>query len=242
MQTKGKCKYCGKLYAKGYMLRHLKSCKERLAAIEKTERKGKKCGYYTLAIYGKYDKQYWLIIEVSENATLEELDQFLRDIWLECCGHLSSFHIDGTLYDVCPDDDPIWGTPTRSMNYRLMDLIEKGMTFEHEYDFGSTTTLTLDVNDYREGKRKPEYLTILSRNVPMEYMCHVCGKKKAEYICPACIYEEASMFCEECAEKHGYKYNHEDVIVPICNSPRIGVCCYEGSEIYPEEFVPDTEL
>lgn len=38
----------------------------------------------------KYSKKYWLIIEVSENVTLKELDNFIRDIWVECCGHLSA--------------------------------------------------------------------------------------------------------------------------------------------------------
>lgn len=33
-------------------------------------------------IYGKYSKDYWLIIETSENTTLNELDQFIRDIWV----------------------------------------------------------------------------------------------------------------------------------------------------------------
>ena len=33
------------------------------------------------------------------SATLEELDHYLRTIWLECCGHLSQFTIGGMLYD-----------------------------------------------------------------------------------------------------------------------------------------------
>ena len=39
-----------------------------------------------------HDRDYWLIIECKENTLLQELDQFLRDIWLECCGHMSIFN------------------------------------------------------------------------------------------------------------------------------------------------------
>ena len=89
-QTKGFCKYCGKEYTKGGMLRHLASCQKRKARLDRETGKTK-CGYFQVEIYGRYNKDYWLIIEISENATLKDLDQFIRDIWVECCGHLSAF-------------------------------------------------------------------------------------------------------------------------------------------------------
>ena len=41
VQTKGFCKYCGKEYTKGGMLRHLQACKKRSAKLagEKGERR-----------------------------------------------------------------------------------------------------------------------------------------------------------------------------------------------------------
>src|SRR5262249_16834882 len=36
---------------------------------------------------------YWLYLAVPFKATLENLDNFLRNIWLECCSHLSQFII-----------------------------------------------------------------------------------------------------------------------------------------------------
>jgi len=33
-------------------------------------------------------------------ATLTDLDGFLRDIWLECCGHLSAFDIGTVRYEL----------------------------------------------------------------------------------------------------------------------------------------------
>lgn len=35
VQTRGFCKYCGKEYTKGGMLRHLSSCKKRILVLEK---------------------------------------------------------------------------------------------------------------------------------------------------------------------------------------------------------------
>ena len=32
-----------------------------------------------------------------------------------------------------------------------------------------------------------------------------------------------------------------DFLLPICNSPRMGVCGYEGSSVYPDQFEPDKE-
>src|SRR5438045_3051287 len=50
---------------------------------------------------------YWLHLEAGPTATLEDLDLYLRRIWLECCGHLSAFQINGVRYAAVPDDE--WG-------------------------------------------------------------------------------------------------------------------------------------
>jgi len=49
-------------------------------------------------VEGSYLPYYWMHLELPANATLEDLDSFLRDIWLECCGHLSAFRIEGKEY------------------------------------------------------------------------------------------------------------------------------------------------
>ena len=152
------------------------------------EKGSKKCGYFELSIYGKYSKQYWLLIEIRDDATLKDLDSFLRDIWVECCGHLSSFEIEGVSYDVTPDEDSFWGEPAENMNHKLKTVLETGMKFSYEYDFGSTTELMIEVCGYREGFRKREKLTLLSRNNPPEYLCDECGERKATAICTsACM-------------------------------------------------------
>ena len=39
LQTKGLCKYCGKEYTKGGMLRHLQTCKKRSAKLAEEKEK-----------------------------------------------------------------------------------------------------------------------------------------------------------------------------------------------------------
>ena len=243
-QTKGFCKYCAKEYTRGGMLRHLGTCKNRIERLNAESGKSK-CGYFQLVIYGKYDKDYWLIIEISENATLKELDQFLRDIWLECCGHLSSFDICGVQYDAYPCTDSFWAPPAKSMNYKLKDVFAVGETVGYEYDFGSTTDLVLNVHSYRVGERRRGKIVILSRNHMPEIICSQCGKNKAQWVDPESYYDENSFWCEECLEKkdmeddESEEYCETDFFVRICNSPRMGVCGYEGSDQYPEQFEPD---
>ena len=123
------------------------------------------------------------------------------------------------------------GHPVKGMNCKLKNVLEEEMTFEYEYDFGSTTALTISVFDYRVGNREKEKLTILSRNNPIEYTCGGCGKKPATAVCAEC----GELLCEDCREDHECG---KDMLMRICNSPRFGVCGYEGSTKYPDKFIP----
>lgn len=236
-RIKGKCRYCGKEYTMSYMSKHLSACgarQERLVAEKGT----RQCGYFDLAIYPKHNREYWLFIEIRETVTLKDLDSFLRDIWLECCGHLSMFEIDGIRYESMPAEPLLWGEPAKSMNCRLNTVLEKGMTIDYEYDFGSSTDLEITVLNHRRGYQKKDKLTILSRNNPHTFMCSECGKKPAAYLCMECFWDGEGFLCEECSQAHACG---EEMQLDICNSPRMGVCGYCGSDIYPDQFVPDTE-
>jgi len=227
-QSKGYCRYCQKEYTKAGMVRHIAVCKERMKEIEKSAG-AKSCGYFTLSITGKYYKDYWLIIECRENATLQDVDQFLRDIWLECCGHLSAFNIDGESYERFTDDSDFWGEPSKNMKHQLKKVLDKGMNIDYEYDFGSSTDLIITVSDYRVGPWKKDKLTLIARNKPIEYICSECGKKAARSVCTQCIYDGDGFLCEDCEDSHECG---TDMLLPICNSPRCGVCGYEGSKLY----------
>ena len=238
-KIKGKCKFCGKQYTFSYMNKHLPTCKERQSQLA-ADTGMKQCGYFELAICFAYSRDYWMFIEIKDTATLRDIDTFLRDIWLECCGHLSAFDIDGISYDIDPEESSAWGEPARSMNCKLSTVLRKGMTFGYEYDFGDTTVLTITVVNYRIKNWKKEKLTILSRNNPHEYVCEECGEKPAALLCAMCYCEGGYGFlCEDCGKTHSCG---EEMLLDVCNSPRMGVCGYCGSKRYPDQFVSDVEM
>ena len=155
--------------------KHLQTCKKRVDLCEKAEKTEK---YFELLLYGAYNKDYWLIIQIKENATLDDLDRFIRDIWVECCGHLSAFEIDGVSYEREPDDDFGWGEPAKSTNHTLKQVLTTGMIFNYEYDFGSTTEIMVKVLDHYSAQKQNEKVVILSRNNPPEFACSICGNSR----------------------------------------------------------------
>jgi len=67
---------------------------------------------------------------------------------------------------------------------------------------------------------------ILARNEPPEMICG-CGEE-AKWVCPICVLEntgEDCYFCDECTKGHECG---EEMLLPVVNSPRCGVCGYEG--------------
>ncbi|MBM3862289.1 MAG: hypothetical protein FJ395_21920 [Verrucomicrobia bacterium] len=209
-QDQGKCARCGKLFGKRAMTNHLKSCGQSAGT-----RKGKP-GWHLVVEAGPY----WLHLFAPASATLRVLDGFLRAIWLECCGHMSAFTINGVPYHGTTGD----GMGGRSMSARLDKVLRCGMEFEHEYDFGTSTDLRLKVAGERWGQGRSNTIQLLARNEPPEIPCGECGKPAAK-ICSECSYEPTGWLCPKCAKKHACG---EDMMLPVVNSPRTGVCGYVG--------------
>jgi hypothetical protein len=204
------------------MARHLKSCKARAEENDKSAIKGATKGSASrtilhLQVEGRDRPMYWMHIEIPANATLEDLDSFLRQIWLECCGHLSSFEIGGSTF-ISEKIDP----GDRSMKIALGKVIVPGMKFEHLYDFGTSTELLLKLVSVREGLAEGKAVKVLAINDPPDIKCQ-CGKQ-ATAVCCECT-DDAAWVCEECAGKHECG---EDMLLPVVNSPRVGMCGYTG--------------
>ncbi len=218
----GKCCLCGGTFEKTGMTKHLKSCLlDNSDKVFSTNSKGTgEEKYLHISIEGRYDPDYWIHVEMSASAQLRDLDEFLRLIWLECCGHLSAFTIEGTRYLVSPMED----FEERDMSAKLSEILRPGIEFFHEYDFGSTTKLMLKVVSERMIQGKSKKVRVLSRNYPPEIKCVSCGKP-ATRVCVECIYDEGGWLCEDCASSHECG---EDMLLPVVNSPRTGVCGYSG--------------
>ncbi len=169
---------------------------------------------------------------------LQALDGFLRDIWLECCGHLSAFKIEGPkrsplraladLRSMMASGSHEWSDPDEiDMSTPVGDVFQEGVKVGYEYDFGSTTALTLKLVGEREGPvKKADEVTLLARNDPPNIPCGACGKAPATIIDMENAYDESGWLCDACAEKEDLL--DSDMTLPVVNSPRTGVCGYTG--------------
>ena len=162
---------------------------------------------------------------------------------------LSVFAIGGRRYDSHPDTGSFWGRTSKNMNYRLKDVVDVGDSFLYEYDFASMTELVLSVNSSHEGEKKNNEIVILSRNNPPKLMCSKCKCREAKWVSPDGYYGGEPFWCEECLKEENreegeyedefedeYEDDFEpDFLLPVCNSPRMGVCGYEGGDTYPDQ-------
>jgi hypothetical protein len=224
--SRGQCAFCGRWISKSGMTRHLQSCKQRAEAMN-AEAKGSGRLFH-LVVEGWDNPEYWMHLEAPGIATLEEIDTLLRATWLECCGHLSAFFIEGVEYSTLIPDffdvGPLFGPEPKSMDATLNSVLVPGVRFSYEYDFGSTTRLRLRVVSEWKAKVQGRPVAILARNEAPALMCSDCGKLAFE-ICTECIWEGAGLLCLECAQDHECD---ESLRLPVVNSPRTGVCAYTG--------------
>ncbi len=318
--SKGICSFCKGEFEKAKMTQHLKYCKQRAAGIAaeaESATEAQKTRLFHIVVEGRYNPEYWMHLEIPASDALADLDDFLRDIWLECCGHLSEFTIGGTSYSTEPEDYfflgeaetageeeeeelsveellesfpaeyldmlpqhilsdlmkfqsvddlitylretlksiPIGGHPhtpdewnayrsryfqqqileallemveDRSLDVPLGKVLKVGQKFSYEYDFGSSTDLTLKVVSEREGfvhDVDEDNIEVIARNIQPLMLCKVCGKPAKVVVSGYFDVEENAYCSKKCVKKSG-----EDVemLLPVVNSPRVGVCGYTG--------------
>lgn len=271
--SRGNCRFCGKSFDRSTMTRHLQACPARKAAqTEEASRRGlRKATLLHLKIEGAHAPEYWVHVEIPADATLVDLDHFLRDTWVECCGHLSQFKIGTTEYQSNLSEDDIYTAGVRAeidrirdflrnldtpdpllaqamsrmeqfpelsdMQVPLSEVLPAGTKFTYEYDFGSTTELTLTMIGERAGKtRRKLDIDVMARNDPPKIMCGVCGARPATVINAWAAWDEASWMCDECAKAGDYD---EEGFLPVVNSPRVGVCGYTGRDSH---YIEDVEF
>lgn len=170
-----------------------------------------------------YSSPYWLMLSVDPKAALKSLDDVLRGVWLECCGHLSSFLIDGTEIEMRWDDDATVSGKKGSSSRKgsLQSILSPGRSFQYIYDYGSTTELRLKVGDLIRMQDSGEEVTVLGMNNPPAWSCSECVKPA---VCHYSENDDDTVFCKECSED---PIIDECYLLPITNSPRTGICAFE---------------
>jgi len=219
--TKGACVWCGRQLTGSGMTHHLRSCAKRYDAIDLTLKDSKRGQYvYHLKTQDAYTGNYWLHLEMNGNSTLSNLDDYLRAIWLECCGHLSEFTLDGMRQAV-------------NMRTKAKNILKPGMTLRHIYDFGTSSETLIEVVGERFGQPlTPHPIFLMARNDPPEIFCDKCDHP-ATVLVPEWveIAGDLNVLCEKHARQILKGLDEETL--PIVNSPRTGMCGYTGPALPP---------
>lgn len=136
--SKGVCSFCKGEFEKGKMTQHLKGCKERKSVLAAEEtgksRKPKKSKLFHIIVEGQYLPMYWMHLEMPASLSLFELDGFLRDIWLECCDHLSEFRIGNVSYSFMEDGGMFWPNDAPALEAEAEEEDEGDVEDEEEED------------------------------------------------------------------------------------------------------------
>ena len=215
-QSRGTCAYCGAEFAKTAMSRHLETCPRRMEIIQAAETSERPVeSLWSLRVQDAYDKDFWLDLEMRGSASLTKLDAYLRAIWLECCGHLSQFTIGG------------WRGAVIGKSRKADSTFQTGLILRHLYDFGTTSETDIRVVGVRVGRATSKHpIALLARNLQPAVSCQECGQPAA-WLCMECVYEEEPGYlCTEHAKEH--PHDNYGGPMPLFNSPRTGMCGYDG--------------
>ena len=148
---------------------------------------------------GLSKEPYFIYAIVGAKCTFEDVDQFLRNVWCECCEHLSEF----------TDSSQKTISETDLLNkYNVKDQIK------YEYDMGSMTTIYLII--LHKFDDNGEDIEVVLRNDPRIFICSQCKKNDATF-----FDEETEPICDHCVGD-----NDSGELLKIVNSPRTGICGY----------------
>jgi hypothetical protein len=204
--------------ARNGISRHLSVCQKRQAVIEKAQTRDKIGSetLYHLRVQDAYRSEFWLDLEMRGCGTLKDIDSYLRSIWLECCGHMSRFSIGG------------WQGREIPKNQRADEVFQQASELTHIYDFGTSSQTVIKMVGARKGKpTTTRPIVLMARNLMPEAECIKC-KQPAAWLCEECLIEEDvwGTLCDEHAKTHPHDNYGEPV--RIVNSPRMGMCGYQG--------------
>ena len=257
----GMCNICENTLPGNQLRRHLTRCIEGRHSIRTardTSESVRSPSLETVQISVRArESPHWMELGVRADTTLHELDRFLRAVWLECGGHLSHFNIGGVVYSMMvpmPGERFLFEPMDEHeaqwlhMGSTVSAAVQPSSGFEHEYDYGTPTELTLEhveafgglaqalspLQPWHGGK-----IVVLARNLSLQ-SCHRCGRPAHWKVMPEDDEDEdfddelsewegapdvdgpgPITFCGECVP--------EDAdFVALPNSPREGVDCYDN--------------
>lgn len=134
------CFVCQRAFVGTKIEEHLKLCLAKALAPQASD---EKVNYHLIKASTKhFKKNYVLYIKVVSDVSLSVLDDSLREVWLECCNHLSAFEKDGPSKRYVRDDELQPGEESME-DIKVSDFFGSGSKHRHVYDFGTRTVLDL---------------------------------------------------------------------------------------------------
>lgn len=85
--------------------------------------------------------------------------------------------------------------------------------------------LTGKVIGTRVGVAGQNDVRVVARNEPLDLLCQAC-ESPATVVCQLCVGAEGGLFCGAHAKRH--RHAKDEAYLPVVNSPRMGVCGYNG--------------
>jgi hypothetical protein len=197
-RQQGECTLCQVELSQRDMIDHLPECVEQYRReIGGGDEKGARA--YLIAFQSTRAPMYWLAVLAREDATLQQLDAFLRDTWLEGREKTSRFNISDKVFSSDPQKGERPGQMELDLSHPLMDVLDGDKPFEYSYDLDATTEI--------EGKvvaatdmlpdRPQTPLRMMARNQAPSITCQ-CGRD-AVYVDPSHAGTPAGFVCEVCA-------------------------------------------
>lgn len=114
------------------------------------------------------------------------------------------------------------------MNQRINEVFQRGLALTHIYDFGTSSETVIKVVGTWEGKPTTSHpIALMARNLMPEHKCITC-QQPASRLCTECLIEEQvwGTLCNKHAQTHPHNSYGEPI--PLVNSPRLGLCGYDG--------------
>lgn len=212
--TQGLCYFCFGTFPKKSMGLHLARCSSRVWDAEEIAARARtELTSYHVAAASRERPEYWLHAEVDGRASLSEIDVFLREIWLDCCPHPSQFEIRRATYHY-----PIQSS---GQDVKLNDVLTKGLKFSYAFDPGHPSVIDLRVVSAWPISALHRPVWLAARNQPIGKLCFRCGQP-AQHLLPWAD-QDPTYFCKACAG------SVRSDLRPVYNSPREGICCYQGA-------------
>lgn len=136
---------------------------------------------------------YWLELSVPFTCSLQDLDQFIRKIWLETDESLSYFILNNKNYfsvDLFDGEDDF------TMQLKVDEILAVGQKFKYYFDRESTI-LSLDI--LGEACHDSSQITLIKRNEDPKLLCSKCPALATHIrstdkvlLCPKCMNTDVS--------------------------------------------------